>query len=336
MNRLFLRKRPCKVDRTVDIPTHTDRPALVQDATRPSVPLPVRLTIAPSNLGHGTPTMVDLAASDELSQNDTAREDARRSDGLLSKPCVNNDAASTSRKAMSTGADNHIPLKKDYWLLAVEKLRAEEPALRSAITAVQEAAATTGDNVVSQLILATERSRDTLLAKQWKFGLGGKEIVVRDQLDKLVKAVQIFRDLGSAAAGIDPLHAGLPWAGICLIMQVRERFPLIEDVRLTHSQLATNDSDQYAAMVAGAEEVSTIISRYNQIEILYVAREETTLKQEFEARLIALYKHITKYQVTAACYYQQNTMSQYRHSRCGASTDHIRYSKISTFYAQVG
>lgn len=79
-------------------------------------------------------------------------------------------------------------------------------------------------------------------------------------------------------------------------------------------------------MVAGAEEVSTIVSRYTEIEVLYVTREDTTLKQEFEAHLVALYKYIIKYQITAACYYQKNTMSYNNPSCCASTTNIIEYS----------
>ncbi|KAI9857093.1 MAG: hypothetical protein M1824_005018 [Vezdaea acicularis] len=179
--------------------------------------------------------------------------------------CINDDAA-TSRSAVSTGAEYDKLSKKDYWSLAAEELKSEEHAFEGTIVAVQKAVAQTDGDVVSQLIRATERSHDSMLRKQWRIGLAGKEIVVRDQLEKLLKAVKIFKDLASVAAGLDPTHAAIPWAGVCLIMQ-----------------LSTNDSDQYAAMVAGAEEVSTIVSRYTEIEFLYVTREDTTLKQEFEA-----------------------------------------------------
>ena len=77
---------------------------------------------------------------------------------------------------------------------------------------------------------------------------------------------------------------------------------------LTCWQTATNDSDQYAAMVAGVGEVVTIISRYKQIEALYLSRQQTTLKENFESRLISLYKHIIRYQISATCYYERNTM----------------------------
>jgi hypothetical protein len=61
-------------------------------------------------------------------------------------------------------------------------------------------------------------------------------------------------------------------------------------------------------MVTGAQEVATIISRYKQIEGLYMSRPETTLKKEFATRLISLYTNIMKYQIAATCFYQRNTM----------------------------
>jgi N-terminal domain of NWD NACHT-NTPase len=75
--------------------------------------------------------------------------------------------------------------------------------------------------------------------------------------------------------------------------------------------VATNDSEQYAAMVAGVEEIVTIVARYSQIEALYLSRPKTILKQEFEWHLLSLYKHIIRYQISATCYYRRNTMREF-------------------------
>lgn len=61
-------------------------------------------------------------------------------------------------------------------------------------------------------------------------------------------------------------------------------------------------------MVAGVEEIVTIVARYSQIEALYRSRPKTALKQELERHLLSLYKHIVRYQFSATCYYQRNTM----------------------------
>lgn len=73
-------------------------------------------------------------------------------------------------------------------------------------------------------------------------------------------------------------------------------------------KVAVNDSEQYAAMLVGVDEIATVIARYQEIEKLYRLRPETRLKQEFEQRLISLYKHIIRYHVAAAGYYRYNTM----------------------------
>jgi hypothetical protein len=61
-------------------------------------------------------------------------------------------------------------------------------------------------------------------------------------------------------------------------------------------------------MVAGVEEIVTIVARYSQIEGLYLSRPKTALKEEFERHLLSLYKHIVRYQISATCYYRRNTM----------------------------
>ena len=149
------------------------------------------------------------------------------------RTCIEDDAT-TSRNAGSTGAGDNKISKKDYWSLAAEELRSEEHAFEGAIVAVQKAVAGTDGDTVSQLIWAAERSRDAMLKKQWRIGLAGKEIAVRDQLEKILKAVKVFKDLLSVAAGLDPTHAAISWAGICLIMQVIGCSLVLKDSHLTY------------------------------------------------------------------------------------------------------
>ena len=70
------------------------------------------------------------------------------------------------------------------------------------------------------------------------------------------------------------------------------------------------DSEQYAAMVKGVDEIVALIPRYQEIERLYRSRSETKLKVEFEKQMVNLYKNIVRYQVSAAAYYRRNFMSK--------------------------
>lgn len=172
----------------------------------------------------------------------------------------------------------------DYWRDAVRELEQENPALIKTLYRIQEAASDQGQNLPHKLLDETQKAKDRLLGRRWKVTLAGRELVVREKLDSIIKSIQAFKELGATAAAFDPLHAGLPWAGVCLVMQV-----------------ALNDSDQYAKMVAAVEGVASIISRYKHVETICSNRVDVTFKLEFETPLIAMYKAILMFQVSVAC-----------------------------------
>ena len=149
-------------------------------------------------------------------------------------------------------------------------------------------------DIIESLRAEIETRRKELEQKRWRFKLGEKTIILRDQLARISKAGQAFKDLGGTLAGLDPLHAGLPWAGVCFLMQ-----------------LTLGDTDQYTAMVSAAEEVSILINRYMHVEYICQRRQDVGLRDEFEKLLVKLYKHILEFQVSAACYYRHKTFIRF-------------------------
>jgi hypothetical protein len=138
-------------------------------------------------------------------------------DGASSTPSIPNH--STSQDGTSSGANAS---KKDYWQLAVDQLQEEDSAVADQIAGVQQAATAAGNaDFAAQLLYTTKQGQQELESKRWKIGTGSRGVVLRDQFDQLVKAVTLFKDVGNAAGSIDPLHAGLPLAGFCVLMQVR-------------------------------------------------------------------------------------------------------------------
>jgi len=126
---------------------------------------------------------------------------------------------STSQDGTLSGANTS---KKDYWQLAVDQLQEEDSAVADQIAGVQQAATAAGDvDFAAQLLYTTKQGQQELESKRWKIGTGSRRVVLRDQFDQLVKAVTLFKDVSNAAGSIDPLHAGLPLAGFCVLMQVR-------------------------------------------------------------------------------------------------------------------
>ncbi|GAB7331883.1 hypothetical protein MBLNU13_g03818t1 [Cladosporium sp. NU13] len=73
---------------------------------------------------------------------------------------------------------------------------------------------------IQEAIDAAEAKKQLCIEKRWSIPIGGRTIVLRDKVNTVVDLISKFKDIGSIAVGADPVHAGLPWAGICLLLQV--------------------------------------------------------------------------------------------------------------------
>ena len=150
-----------------------------------------------------------------------------------------------------------------------------------------EAVPSSSKDLASRILEETQKSKTRLEERRWKLVFAEKEVVLYSQFNKIIKFVQAFKDVTASAAGLDPVHAGLPLAGLFLLIQ-----------------FVVADTDQYAAMVAGVEEVSWVINRYKYVESVFA---ETGFTRDFEQLLITLYVSVLKYQVLAASYYRRNS-----------------------------
>lgn len=74
---------------------------------------------------------------------------------------------------------------------------------------------------LEQLLAVVSAKKQLCIEKRWKYKHAGKEVVVRDQLDKVVNWVNLFKEAGDAAVQYDPVHASLAWAGVRIILQVK-------------------------------------------------------------------------------------------------------------------
>ena len=45
--------------------------------------------------------------------------------------------------------------------------------------------------------------------------------ILRDLFGKLVKWLQRLKEIGDTVVQYDPVHAALPWAGVCFLLEVR-------------------------------------------------------------------------------------------------------------------
>lgn len=60
-------------------------------------------------------------------------------------------------------------------------------------------------------------------SKRWRWSVGGREIVLREEAEKVLHWLDRFKSVGDVVANVDPLHIGLPWAGIRMLLEVSIR-----------------------------------------------------------------------------------------------------------------
>ena len=76
--------------------------------------------------------------------------------------------------------------------------------------------------VLSDLHEVTEKSREECVKRRWRYTRkSGESVILVDLFGKIVKWIDLFKQVADIAIQYDPAHAALPWAGIRFLLQVR-------------------------------------------------------------------------------------------------------------------
>lgn len=152
-----------------------------------------------------------------------------------------------------------------------------------------------------------------MTAKQWRISLLGKSIETREQFDRIVKLALVAKDFISPAASMDPIHAGLPWAGVCVLLLVSNLdFLHLSLLRILMAllQLLVNETQQRKAAIDGLEYISKLIRRYTLIEGIYLQDNTLALEDELKLQIRKLYKQILEYEAKTVCQFDRNAAYQ--------------------------
>ena len=109
-------------------------------------------------------------------------------------------------------------LDQDFWNRALQRLSSQEQAT------IRESILSTTDDIESALQQALDAAKvkqTTCQNKRWTLTFGGHTITLREEADKIVRWLDRFKKVGDVAVNVDPIHAGLPWAGIRFLLEVR-------------------------------------------------------------------------------------------------------------------
>lgn len=163
--------------------------------------------------------------------------------------------------------------------------------------------------ILRKTLQTAEEKKQLCLSKRWKFERRGKEIVLRDVFEKIIKWVERFKAVGDVAVQYDPGHASLAWAGVRFLLQVSrpEKRQVICAYQL---QVAVSDSHAFGSTIAGLETVSQLIARYSIFEDAY-SKRNTAATAELESALTGLYAEILTFLAKSKKYFQTPTACEY-------------------------
>lgn len=74
---------------------------------------------------------------------------------------------------------------------------------------------------LEQALAAAKEKQRCCIEKRWTFTFTGRTVILKDKADKVVGWLNRFAAVGDVVANVDPVHVGLPWAGIRLLLEVK-------------------------------------------------------------------------------------------------------------------
>lgn len=194
------------------------------------------------------------------------------------------DSAQSSRAAKAF---------QTIWTDAMELLMPEEKAFVSQWNITQRGEVFGVMNDISQSV---EEKLTLCEQRRWSFSLGHHTYSVREEAEKVIKWLNRFKQAGDVAVNADPVHAGLPWALIRLLLEG-----------------AVSEQEQLGSLVLGIERITYILSRCKIYFDLYldVSPSETgSVRSALQKALTELFARILKFFTGSSFLLDKNTFAR--------------------------
>ncbi|KAL3478561.1 hypothetical protein BJX99DRAFT_105023 [Aspergillus californicus] len=196
----------------------------------------------------------------------------------------------------------------NLWDIACARLREEEPELMDAYTndllmagrqpptteeRVANETSTEGYQQERRLQELTLRKLNALAEARWKITIGGKDVIVRDQIANVARKILSFKEAIGIAVSAEP-HAALAWTGVLVVL------PLL-----------SNPATQLEDAADGLKHIADILIRSRVIEVncgydrhggdnFSLSTPMGELHQQIRTKLVDLYCEILRYQIQLA------------------------------------
>ncbi|KAL8823663.1 MAG: hypothetical protein Q9191_005655 [Dirinaria sp. TL-2023a] len=146
------------------------------------------------------------------------------------------------------------------------------------------------DLALEQALAAAKEKQRCCIEKRWTFTIKGRTVVMKEKADKVVGWLNRFAAVGDIVANVDPVHVGLPWAGIRLMLEA-----------------AVSEANQMTSLLVGCETALYMANRLKAYFEFLHQLPMTLTRANFEMAVIELYARILGFLAHAIRIYQTST-----------------------------
>ncbi|KAI7081261.1 hypothetical protein KC356_g9235 [Hortaea werneckii] len=183
---------------------------------------------------------------------------------------------------------------------ALEKLDEQE---RDTVRALLSSSTFKIDDAVHEAYSRAKELQARSALKRWSWTYRGRQVYVQDQADKLVRFIDKFKLIGDAAASIDPVHAGLPWAGARSILE-----------------LALSDSNLRGAIATGMEVALFASHRLRVYSDMHAQLPVSLASENLYRALVNLYARVLNFLAQAIDIEPRSTISRISRQSWGSDS----------------
>ncbi|KAM0147384.1 hypothetical protein ACHAPG_010625 [Botrytis cinerea] len=147
--------------------------------------------------------------------------------------------------------------------------------------------------VLDDVYKLAKEKQSTCENKRWKFSYGKHRVVLRDVAERVTSRLGRLTQIGDIIANVDPIHVGLPWAGIRLLLQV-----------------VTSDSHTMGSLFIGLKVAFDTMDRLKVYMDYWQSLPPSKALENLEKSLINLYVLLLRFLISAIYIYEMPTIKR--------------------------
>lgn len=167
------------------------------------------------------------------------------------------------------------------------------------------------DLALKQALVAAKEKRRLCEEKRWTFTFAGQAVTLKDEASKVVHWLDRVKAVGDIVVNINPVHAGLPWAGIRLLLEVRAISPKVSPPSLRFiPQAAVFEANQMTSLLVGCETVLYVANRLKAYRDFLHELPPTLTRTNFASAMTEMYAYMLRFLARAIQIYQTSSFKR--------------------------